>query len=560
MKRNHLFLFIGLLAINSFCYAQSATYENVLASLQKNMPEINTEKKTFVQEIYESAANTVTFKSKVTDVKGKSEETELSFNFSDIDIHSVRPITKGDVISIQLIVNGNQKLIKVNEENKKIFYTSKFEILAKDINNARILSDFIKEIIPFSVTISEKTLGLTGYTDRLNYLVDHIKNVSLIKKAYNQTFSIDTEVAGNVKLEITKSAGSKVNTEVYSFNIATLNANSISFKIKMDEILISLGTRRNLKTIKVAEDGVQKNYVNSIEIIASSIENGKNLVAVLKELIPLGEIEFKKNIPSINSVDEGLVFVNSLIEKIVHKDESVFQKMSTDCVTSFEKKQETLKKSTLSNYTFSFLDLVSQNVDFKISGTEIKVLLDLGHKYVQVKEDGQVKNYISEVEIETNSVEHAIIMTDVLKQVIDKCKEAKKDIVLPSAKAGIEMIVKEIQSLRIDAIQYDQELTFSKNSVGGFLLKLKQIETSPKKSKESIYEFNLSDIDQRSVEIKISGNKVFIEFSTKFMEKIIKTYQDGVSKNYTNSLTVLCTDVENARRMKEILIALTKEN
>jgi len=546
--------------INTFCNSQSKSYENLLKSIQKNLPEISTSKETFSQKIYGNSSKTIVFKSIVTNAKGKNKETELNFNFSDIDVNSARPITKGDVIKIQLIVNGNQKLIKGNQDNKKIYYTSKFDILAKDINNARILSDLIKEVIPISNKISEKSLALKGYANHLNYLVDNIKNVSLIKKEYHQIFSIIPGIIGSVKLEVTASSGSKSSTDVYSFNIATLDANSIKFKISGDKFLVSLATRRGLKTIKLTKEGVQKNYVNNLKIVASSIENGKNLITVLKELIPLGEKEFKKNIPSINSVEEGVNFLSSLIKKVEYKKENISQKMLSACITRFEKEHHTLKKSSKSNYIFSFLDLIPQNIDFKISGMEIKVVLDFGNKYVKVEKDGVVKNYVSRGDIAVSSVEHAIIISEILKKVIEKCNQTKKKTIVSSTIAGLEMLVKQVKNITLSNMQYDQNITHSKNSTGGYLLKLKYIETSSKKSKENIYEINLSDINHRSIELKISGDKVFLMFSTKFMEKIIKTYQNGISKNYTNTLNILCDSVENAREIKEILIELTKEN
>jgi hypothetical protein len=64
---------------------------------------------------------------------------------------------------------------------------------------------------------------------------------------------------------------------------------------------------------------------------------------------------------------------------------------------------------------------------------------------------------------------------------------------------------------------------------------------------EEIFEFNLSDIDPRSVDFEAKGKWLTVKFDTNFKNKIIKAYKAGKIQPYANSMEIAMKDVETAR-------------
>jgi len=68
-----------------------------------------------------------------------------------------------------------------------------------------------------------------------------------------------------------------------------------------------------------------------------------------------------------------------------------------------------------------------------------------------------------------------------------------------------------------------------------------------KKKVDSRFEFNLSDINQNSIDYKISGKKFILIFQTKGANKLIKVFENDEQQNYINNIEIVCNDMENAR-------------
>jgi hypothetical protein len=74
-----------------------------------------------------------------------------------------------------------------------------------------------------------------------------------------------------------------------------------------------------------------------------------------------------------------------------------------------------------------------------------------------------------------------------------------------------------------------------------------------KKKTESSFEFNLSDINEHSLDYKILGKKFQIVFQTKGGYKLIKAYKDQEQQNFDDDGSILCDDGENARLIMHAL-------
>ena len=555
-------LLINALLVSISFFSQEVKFNSVLKNIASELKTVQNSKSTFNQSIISENPGVVLLKSTETTTKGKSEEILYQLNLSDIDINTIRPVTSKDVIMVQMIVKNNQKMIKQTIDNEKIRYENKAYILAHNIDNARILTDYLKEIIPISNEITENRLSLDNYEDRLNWLVKNVVNVSIIDVNYNQKLSLSTDVPGNVTIDNTSIKNKSSETQRLQFNLSNINPNTIFFKSKGSEFILSLETKRKLKTIKLFENQEQKNYINGFDIICNDVENARDLQRVFKEIIPLAQKEFDNSFPKILGLEQGIEIINKKIETITTDKTTTQQSFSKNSVTTFSKKEIDAKRQKEFTFNFNFIDINKDDIEVDIKGTEVLLLLKTKskNKFIKEVENNELQNYTNEIEIVCNSIEDAYIIKNIFTDIVGLSEKTKEETYrFSNLTKGVEVLKKNIFGVNIDKYTYEQNIELIENSENK-ILKFTSVKVSDKKSEENIQEFNLSDINAKSLEIDVSGKKVMVNFTTNYQEKIIKTYIDGEIKSYTNEVTIFCSDIENARNIKNVISSLIAVN
>ena len=74
-------------------------------------------------------------------------------------------------------------------------------------------------------------------------------------------------------------------------------------------------------------------------------------------------------------------------------------------------------------------------------------------------------------------------------------------------------------------------------------------ETDSRNSSTTIYNMNLADIHPPSIEVNVRGKEVTIELQTAQRADFIRVEEDGEQRNYTNSLSLHCAEVDEAQTM-----------
>lgn len=550
-----------LFLIVTTVFSQEEEFNNTLNELSSKVQTVQNSKLTFDQKLTSEAPGVIKFNLTSTDSKGKVKEKEYEFNLADIDINTIKPVTSKDVIQVQLIANKNQKIIKEVVDNKSISYLNRINVYASNIDNAREISDLLKKNVPVSHEIVKNRLSLNGYDDRLEWLTKNIVNVDLIEKSYAQSLSVNQTDVGNVTIISTLSKSKSSKTIHYQLNLSNINPNSIFFKSNGSNFLLKLETKRRLKSIKVTEDGEQKSYINKIEIQCSSVENARDLQKVLQDIIPLAEKGFTESLPKVNSVSEGFKLINGKINTITSLKLTSQQSFTPSDVSTFTKIEETSKKKDDYLYDFNLIDLNKEDIEVEIKGTSIYVVAKTiaKQKFIKLIKNDALQNYTNSFVFICNSIEDALLSQYVLKRIVGLSNENYKNKPsLTSKTIALEKVQQSIQSVQLDKLTYEQK--FEPIEIGEKnALRFTNIEVSDKKSKTNVQEFNLSDINPKSVKIKISSKKVMVEFFTNYQEKIVKTYVDGEIKKYTNKVVVYCNTIENARENALFFSFLTEK-
>lgn len=541
MKKT-LLLFICFLAT---LISEGQNFSEVVSTISGKLQTVENNKSEVSQSITEIQPGVVQLKLISTVLKsGNTTEELYEFNLADIDVNTIRAYTNKDVIQIQLLVGKKQKLIKNTTDNQKISFVDGFDFFAKNIDNGRELVDLFKSLVPLSTEITEKRLSLSGYKQHIDWLEQNVGAVALIDRQYNQKLHANQNYPGRIELKIDENTSKKNTNNVYHFNLANINPNSIVFEIKGDVSIINMETRRKLNTVKTFSDGEQGNYTNSFVIYCESIEKARDLQKVLKEAITLSEKAIDNSIPSISSVEQGVQTINSFIKTVVINDVTYTQSFKGECVVELEKKEVSGSKMTDELLHFNFSDLNKNTIKYSTKGKN--VIIDFqttgGHKYIKQTVNGEQKNYTNSFSVEFAEVEEAIIAEALFKKIIELCESQK--INYSSSKSELlQQLTGNIKRIQDDKMTYEQ--TFENKD--GNSVQLKIVEITDKKSTEKIYEFNLRDINPSSVMFQTSSKSVYVTISTNYMEKIIQYYEDGAIKNYQNSINIQAENIENAR-------------
>ncbi|KJD33848.1 hypothetical protein PK35_03635 [Tamlana nanhaiensis] len=528
----------------------SSLVETVASSLQT----VEAAKLEYSQSLKLQENNYVNYTLNALDAKGNTNEVVYNFSFADVDVNTVRSLTKKDVIIVQLLINSKQKLIKeISNNGDKISYTDNIAFFAKNIDNARDLVDAIKKIIPTNETLEKNKLALHSYQDHVNWLEKNVQDVDNIKTQIIQKIEGSTKNDGHIKLSATINSKSKTKTIDAEFNLATLNPNSLMYKISGEEFYIQVSNRRNIKAIKVFEDGVQQSYTNIIYFYCSSIENAKDLYKVLSESIPLAEKALEASKPNISSTTNAVSYLNKVIANISSNETSYTQSIEGDCVSKIIVKETTPKGTTDNLYTFNFSDINTDNIDYDSSKTQLFVEINTRkkEKFIRHLKNDELQNYTDSFKIYFENIEDALTAKEALQSITKNCDDYNGAPHVTSVSSGLEALKKEITLVKIGDDNFDQ--TFEIVSTNPYTVKLTEVFSNLKKSVEGIFEFGLADINPKNIAIVTAGKAAMVELNTNHLEKIIKTYEDGNIKSYSFKLAIQATDIENARNIAALL-------
>lgn len=532
-------------------------FNSIIEDLDEVINTVQSANKEYIQTISSLQPGVVDVTIEEVSKKGSSTVNSFEFNTADIDINTIKTITKKDVIVIQLLAKNKQKLIKLTTNQEKISYVNQLFINAENIDNGRLIEDYFKQCVPLAQEITDKRLSLSGYKEQLIWLENNVIDVNLIKKQFSQKLTANDKYPGSIIIKSNEVAGKNSKNRTYQLNLSTINPNSILFKIEGEIFSIEFETRRKLKTIKYFEDGEQKVYTNKLTIVCNSVENARDLQKVLKDIIPLSEIEFNKSLTKINSISQGVQLINSLTNKVVVNDLTITQNIDGECVSVF--KQETLDNNNTvqETFTFNFADFNKNGINYSTNGKQVFLELNIkgGDNFIKYEKDGELKNYIKSLKIYTPEIEDAITLENTLSTIINLCQNQTNTVFLDDSKPNMLQTLKQsLSKVIINNVTYDQKLSIKENT----LIYTNTI-ISAKSSKEQIFEFNLSDINSNSIKMNTSGKNVTVTANTYHLEKIIKYYESGAIKNYQNEIEIQALNIENARLITHLLKQLTKK-
>jgi len=539
----------------SFIYAQSTQLIENLNGISQLLKEIETGKEVHTQAISFDEENPyrVVFSKTTTNLKnGKSEEKTSEFHIGFLDKNQVRIKTSKNEMQV-ILGSGKDDLIEIFEEEKSKGYKDKLHILCDDIDNAREIEKAFKTIIPLADDAWEQQNQLP--TDFIGLFSFIEKNINSIE--YDAENKVEQSIAKNAEnkdrvtflVEEFDKKGMKSKSES-TFSLGDLNASKVRLSIKKQKVALELSIRSGLKYITTINEKEEEEFVEKGILFFETPEQAILIKRAFEKLIPLAKKEIDLRTPKSSSIEEAKKKFQTFLKRVEIKDKVIKQDLS------FEGRQATLNisvekdgKSLEDKRIFDFSDF-SDTPDSDIDKNSMTVTIKTngGKKYVQLFENSEQENYEKKVvfyapDVETHR-QMMVILPIILRENANKITPEKFDWL-------------SVEAEKITEISSELTQNFKKvNPNEPCKIQLKSTENKGKKEEELLSEFNLYDINPRSIEMDVKGKNVFVKGETIGKDEIIQQYKNNGKLTYQKSFQIPVRNIVIGKKFSASLRSL----
>jgi len=519
----------------------------VALGLQQTLGQVQTASYTYETKIEMPQPGLIRYSyDQVSLKKGDRVSYAYEFNLADIDPYAVREETKKDAIYTVMTVRNKQKLVKTYKNNETQPYASEVMMIAKDIENARAISDFIKKGIPLAEKALEGRLSVSGYDAMTAWLVANVKEANLGSTVYSQTLSMG-EKPGSFSLKVVESTSKGSKETVYNFNLADVDPNSLNYKISGNNFAIALAALQKAKYFEERAGGALK-YVNEIAVNVNNVDEARDLKTVLTKTIPLAVDKVNASLPSASTEKDALNYLKSFTVDLPVGGKQVTQSLTADCYCSLTQTEQDAKSTATNVYQFNWMDFNPNATEIGVSGDKMYLNLSVNDKakMIMLTANGKFNDYTNSLSIYMPGIENARRAKAVVNTAIEKCKASYKEPFGSDPQALKAWIISQVQDKQIENVTQVQKLEEAEGSNGKLKFSTRQV-TSKGPGPEEIYEFSLADMNPQSVTTEVKGNWMYVTAETTYKNKIINYYKDGKIQPYTYKISFALNDAELAR-------------
>lgn len=532
------------------CFSQEKEFQRILSDIQANIKPVQTSKEEVEQNIEWIEKSLIRYSFVATSTKGKKREASFEFNVADLDEYLVREETKKDAIYLNIVIDNEEKFIKEYSNGVVKGYSNSFTILTSDIDNARTLKELFKQAIPVAQKIPRDVDELSNYKAMEVWLNETISDANLGNKSITQKLE-PLDDPGAFKFTQTTTTSKGAETKDFYFNLGDVDTNSLTFTISGNSLLVSFEAIRKLKIFNLYEENIPAGYVNRISIYANQVEEAKSIKKALSMAVPLASEIVESSIKHYNQFKPAMNRFTELVRTIEYESKTLEQTIDGECSLRYMGTVITPKEKSRFFDDFTFLDIDEKSIDFGVSGDEMFVSMttDASIDLIKSYERDDFKGYKDEVKIYVENIEDARRMKAVLMDLTRICKENYVDpFIGMSQEKRIKWLETNLGELMIGSTGIKQQFTHLADEGVGKMRLEKETRTS-KSVKEELFEFNLKDVDPKSIQYKISGKSLSIQFETQQKEAIIKYYKNGEVDKYQYGFTLDLIDTEKARNV-----------
>ena len=530
---------------------QGTALENAVAAVQSGS-------KTYEQKVSFQEPALIRFSYDEIDQKGNRVNYVYEFNLADLDPYAVREQTQKDLISVVMAVRNKQKLVKVYKNEVVQSYDVQASIMAKDIENARAISDIVKKAIPVAEKVMASRLKLAGYDAMVTWLTSNVKDVSLGEKSIKQTFQ-KGDLPGTMIYKRVEADSKSSTEEVYALNLADINANTLAYKITGNQFAINFEALQKAKYFSARRNGELRPYVSELTISTNNADEARDLKNVLNSVVPLAVEKVKAAMPAVSNEKDGVQKVSGLTTDITYGDKQTLQSFEGGCLTSLTQTQQDPKGATKSVLKFNWMDVNSLASKIEVAGEKLYIDLKFvdDKKLVMQTTDDKFRGYDNNVKLYMPDIESARKAKSLIDKTVEKCKASYKEPFGSDAVSTVAYFRSNIKEISLDQTTLKQSIEPVEGDNTKFKYTVTEVNAKGSGG-EQVFEFNLADINPASVTMDVRGMWLYVVMETDFKGKIIKAYKDGKIQPYTSTLQFAVNDIDLARNLVSALSKAVK--
>jgi len=411
-----------------------------------------------------------------------------------------------------------------------------------------------------SVALEVRTVSAQeALNQNLASIKEKVTETQIDKTTYKQNIDIIDETSGKLKFTIVEvDEKGKSTKESFEFFLSTIDKNTLLRKTSGKKLMVVFSVNNNRNYIKHFKEDELMGYVSKIEILVSDADAATTLIDLIKGTIPL--VKSKEN--DWKSSREPLNWLKTNISEIKSGTYTYSQSFDFDnskeyLATFSINKKDSKGVSLNESYDFNILDINKNNIQLKISGTSLAVSVETkgNEKYIRHLKNDEIQSYCSDFEIMTNDVEQAQGIIAAFTSAISSVKA------ITPVFNSLDEALSFIRSGTVDGtfeskkIKQNFEFTKGKGTKTDFL----SVESDGQgKTVEHLFEFYIEDIEPGSIEMKISGKKVILQWNIRNKMKFVKESKDNALQGFQNDFEMLAPNIETARGLIEAFKSAAK--
>lgn len=478
----------------------------------------------------ENPSNVTIIIEEIDSKRGKSVEYRYEFNLSLLDKSGVRRISSSK--EMKVLLRAKKDIFQLWEDGEWKGYEDELEIMAQDIDAAKQLEQTLEDILPIAETYLSSVSALPDDAfDLLEWIAQEIGNVEVGEETIDQSCTLNGTYPDIITLEQNEDG----NEQTTTLSLGDLNANSLTYSIKSDQVRITAKTEKN-KDFVLTEEEEESEYGDDLLIYARDPLQATQLIRALDLAIPLCDSLIQLRVPKPTTQKEALTILVKHLKNFSFNDKSYQQSLNESCEAVYKWSEE--DDENVYKFLWGDLDKKSVQVEVEKEKIEISVKTTNNKNYIEVLENGALKGFKNQVIFLVPDVEAARALEVAIAVAIEQCPvqmEAKDLKWLDQSLQDISKIEEDL-SQNLEAVESTDpcQLIYS-------------ITESGKSDETETYEFALEDIDLKKLELNIRGKSVELTLQTKREEKSITYTDDDQDVSYEDEIELLFSNVESGR-------------
>src|SRR5664280_1262204 len=210
-------------------------------------------------------------------------------------------------------------------------------------------------------------------------------------------------------------------------------------------------------------------------------------------------------------------------------------------------------KTAKEGFEFYISDIDKNTIIRKTSGKKLFITLSINNsqKFIKHLKEDKLDSYTNNIEILLSGADAAQELANLFKTAIPLVNSNAKG--WNTSRDALTWLKNNISKVSSVPVSLEQSFSFDdpKEYLASFTVK----KTDQKNvSTEEKYEFNVLDINNKSLTVKISGAQLSVSLETKGNDHYIKYTKNNEQQSYVNAFEIVAEDIDQAR---DIIAALS---